>query len=126
VSPLGGALADRYGRKSMLMRALFGGGLSVAFLALAQSPLQLVLLRALQGAASGTVAATTTLVATGTPRENVGTAMGVISSAVALGSAVGPFAGGVAANYIPLRYVFLGGGVLLLIAVVPVIFGVRE
>ena len=126
VSPLWGVLADRYGRKSMLIRAMVGGGLSVAFLAAARSPLELVLLRALQGAASGTVAATTTLVATGTPRENVGRAMGVISSAVALGSAVGPFAGGIAANYVPLRYVFLGGGVLLLIAVVPVIFGVRE
>jgi DHA1 family multidrug resistance protein-like MFS transporter len=126
VSPLWGILADRYGRKSMLMRAMIGGGLSVAFLALARNPLELVVLRALQGAASGTVAATTTLVATGTPRENVGRAMGVISSAVALGSAVGPFAGGVAANYIPLRYVFLGGGVLLLIAVAPVIVGVKE
>jgi len=119
-------LADRYGRKSMLVRAMLGGGLSVALLALARTPLELVLLRALQGAASGTVAATTTLVATSTPRQNVGTAMGVISSAVALGSAVGPFAGGVAANYIPLRYVFLGGGLLLLVAVVPVVLAVRE
>jgi MFS transporter, DHA1 family, multidrug resistance protein len=110
----------------MLMRAMIGGGLSVTFLALARNPLELVLLRALQGAASGTVAATTTLVATGTPREHVGRAMGVISSAVALGSAVGPFAGGLAANYIPLRYVFLGGGALLLIAVVPVVVGVKE
>jgi DHA1 family multidrug resistance protein-like MFS transporter len=126
VSPLWGVLADRYGRKSMLLRAMIGGGLSVAFLAAARTPLELVLLRALQGAASGTVAATTTLVATSTPRENVGRAMGVISSAVALGSAVGPFAGGIAANYLPLRYVFLGGGVLLLIAVVPVLVGVRE
>jgi MFS transporter, DHA1 family, multidrug resistance protein len=126
VSPLWGVLADRYGRKSMLIRAMLGGGLSVAFLALARNPLELVILRGLQGAVSGTVAATTTLVATGTPRENVGRAMGVISSAVALGSAVGPFAGGIAANYFPLRYVFLGGGVLLLVALVPVVVGVKE
>ncbi len=126
VSPLWGVLADRYGRRSMLIRAMLGGGLSVAFLALARNPLELVVLRASQGAVSGTVAATTTLVATGTPREHVGRAMGVISSAVALGSAVGPFAGGIAANYIPLRYVFLGGGILLLVAMVPVALGVRE
>jgi DHA1 family multidrug resistance protein-like MFS transporter len=126
VSPLWGILADRYGRKSMLIRAMLGGGLSVAFLALARNPLELLVLRAFQGAVSGTVAATTTLVATGTPREHVGRAMGVISSAVALGSAVGPFAGGIAANYIPLRYVFLGGGVLLLVALVPVVVGVKE
>ena len=126
VSPIWGILADRYGRKSMLLRAMIGGGLTVAFLALARTPLELLVLRALQGAASGTVAATTTLVATGTPREHVGRAMGVISSAVALGSAVGPLAGGLAANYIPLRYVFLGGGVLLLVAAAPVLIGVRE
>lgn len=126
VSPFWGILADRYGRKSMLLRAMIGGGLSVGLFALARSPLDLLILRILQGAASGTVAASTTLVATGTPRENVGRAMGVLSSAVALGSAVGPLAGGLAANYIPLRYVFLGGGALLLIAVVPVFVGVRE
>ena len=126
VSPIWGILADRYGRKSMLLRAMIGGGLTVAFLALARTPLELLILRALQGAASGTVAATTTLVATGTPREHVGRAMGVISSAVALGSAVGPLAGGLAANYIPLRYVFLGGGVLLLVAAAPVLIGVKE
>ena len=126
VSPLWGVLADRYGRKAMLLRAMLGGGLSVAFIALARSPLELVVLRALQGAVSGTVAATTTLVATGTPRGHVGRAMGVISSAVALGGAVGPFAGGVAANYFPLRYVFLGGGVFLLVALLPVYIGVKE
>src|SRR5207302_9225467 len=55
-----------------------------------------------------------------------GRAMGILSSAVALGSAVGPFAGGIAANYIGLRYVFLGGGALLLVAALPVVVGVRE
>jgi MFS transporter, DHA1 family, multidrug resistance protein len=126
VSPFWGILADRYGRKSMLLRSMLGGGVTVGLFAIAQTPLQVLVFRILQGAASGTVAAATTLVATGTPREHVGRAMGVLSSAVALGSAVGPFAGGLAANYIPLRYVFLGGGLLLLIAVVPVIIGVRE
>jgi MFS transporter, DHA1 family, multidrug resistance protein len=110
----------------MLLRAMIGGGISVALFAVARTPVDLLALRILQGAASGTVAASTTLVATGTPRVSVGRAMGILSSAVALGSAVGPLAGGLAANYIPLRYVFLGGGVLLLIAVVPVAFGVRE
>src|SRR6195256_6812761 len=50
VSPIWGILADRYGRKSMLMRAMLGGGLSVIFLAFARSPLELLILRAFQGA----------------------------------------------------------------------------
>jgi len=119
-------MADRFGRKSMLIRAMVGGGLTVGLIAFAHRPLDVVLLRLLQGAFSGTVAATTTLVATGTPRERVGWAMGLMSSAVALGGAVGPLMGGIAGSYFGLRATFLAGGILLLSAVVPVIFAVHE
>lgn len=126
LSPVWGLLADRYGRKSMLIRAMLGGGLTVGAMAFAQNPIELIGLRLLQGAFSGTVAATTTLVATGTPRDRVAWSMGILSSAVAVGAAVGPFAGGVAASLIGLRSIFLAGGVLLLVSVLPVIFMVRE
>lgn len=126
LSPVWGILADRFGRKSMLIRAMVGGGLMVGAMAFAQTPVELVGLRFLQGAFSGTVAATTTLVATGTPRERVGWSMGILSSAVALGGAVGPFAGGVAAGFLGLRSVFLAGGLLLLVSVLPVVLLVRE
>jgi DHA1 family multidrug resistance protein-like MFS transporter len=43
-----------------------------------------------------------------------------------LGSAVGPAAGGLAANLIGLRAIFLAGGTLLLLAAIPVLFVVRE
>ena len=63
-SPIWGALADRYGRRSMLLRAMVGGGISVGLMGLAQVPWHLVALRFLQGASSGTVAAANALVAT--------------------------------------------------------------
>src|SRR5260370_40482085 len=66
-SPIWGRLADRYGRKPMLVRAMIGGGISVGLMGLAQSALQLTVLRGVQGASSGTVAAATALVATETP-----------------------------------------------------------
>ena len=125
-SPLWGLMADRFGRKPMLIRAMLGGGLTVFMIAFARGPLDVVLLRLVQGAFSGTVAATTTLVATGTPRERVGWAMGLMSSAVALGGAVGPLVGGIAGSYFGLRATFLAGGSLLLLAVVPVILAVKE
>lgn len=125
-SPIWGVLADRYGRKPMLVRAMIGGGVSVGLVGLVRSAVQLTTLRVVQGATSGTVAAATALVAAETPPAQIGWALGILSSAIALGGAVGPAAGGVAANVIGLRAAFIGGGIMLLLAAVPVILVVRE
>ncbi|TMD66787.1 MAG: multidrug efflux MFS transporter [Chloroflexi bacterium] len=124
--PIWGRLADRYGRKPMLVRAMVGGGISVGLMGLAQSALQLTVLRGIQGASSGTVAAATALVATETPAEHLAWGLGILNSAISLGSAAGPAAGGLAANLVGLRAIFLGGGALLLLAMVPVLLAVRE
>jgi DHA1 family multidrug resistance protein-like MFS transporter len=125
-SPIWGILGDRYGRKPMLVRSMVGGALTVGLIYLAQTPEQLVILRLLQGATSGTVAAATSLVAAETPRSKVGWALGVVTSAVALGGAIGPVIGGFAAEVFGLRLVFLGGGIVLLISLVPVLVFVQE
>jgi MFS transporter, DHA1 family, multidrug resistance protein len=125
-SPIWGRLADRYGRKPMLVRAMVGGGISVGLMGLAQSALQLTVLRGIQGASSGTVAAATALVATETPAEHLAWGLGILNSAISLGSAAGPAAGGLAANFVGLRAIFLGGGALLLLATIPVLLSVRE
>jgi len=125
-SPIWGVLGDRYGRKPMLMRSMLGGAITVGLIFFVQTPIQLVALRFVQGATSGTVAAATALVAVETPRQRVGWALGVVTSAVALGSAIGPVVGGLAAAAFGLRLVFLGGGILLLIAMIPVVIIVRE
>lgn len=125
-SPIWGVLGDRLGRKPMLIRSMVGGALTVGLIFLVQTPLQLVILRFLQGATSGTVAAATALVAVETPRNRVGWALGVVTSAVALGGAIGPVVGGFAGAAFGLRVVFLGGGILLLISTIPVFLIVRE
>jgi DHA1 family multidrug resistance protein-like MFS transporter len=125
-SPIWGILGDRYGRKPMLLRSMLGGAITVGLIYFAQNPAELVVLRLLQGATSGTVAAATSLVAAETPRSKVGWALGVVTSAVALGGAIGPVIGGIAAQFIGLRLVFLGGGILLLISLLPVVLIVRE
>jgi DHA1 family multidrug resistance protein-like MFS transporter len=125
-SPIWGVLADRYGRKPMLLRSMVGGALTVGLIFFARSPTDLLILRFLQGATSGTVAAATSLVAAETPRSRVGWALGVVTSAVALGGAIGPVIGGIAAAVFGLRLVFLGGGILLLLSTLPVLLVVRE
>jgi DHA1 family multidrug resistance protein-like MFS transporter len=125
-SPIWGVLGDRFGRKPMLMRSMIGGALTVGLIYFAQTPTELLALRFLQGATSGTVAAATALVAVETPRNRVGWALGVVTSAVALGGAIGPVIGGFAGAVFGLRLVFLGGGVLLLLSLLPVMMIVRE
>lgn len=126
MSPIWGMLADRYGRRAMLLRAMIGGAATVGLMGFARGPIDLVVLRFAQGATAGTVAAATALVATGTPRERVGWALGVLTSAVAVGSALGPLVGGVAASILGVRAIFWSGGVLLAAATLPVVAVVRE
>jgi DHA1 family multidrug resistance protein-like MFS transporter len=125
-SPIWGVLGDRFGRKPMLLRSMVGGAITVGLIYFAQNPTELLALRFLQGATSGTVAAATALVAVETPRSRVGWALGVVTSAVALGGAIGPVIGGVAGAFFGLRLVFLGGGILLLTSTLPVMLVVRE
>lgn len=125
-SPIWGILGDRYGRKPMLIRSMVGGALTVGLIYFAQTPTELLVLRFLQGATSGTVAAATALVAAETPRNKVGWSLGVVTSAVALGGAIGPVIGGVAGAVFGLRLVFLAGGILLLLSTLPVLLIVRE
>jgi MFS family permease len=125
-SPIWGVLGDRFGRKPMLLRSMLGGAITVGLIYFAQNPFQLIALRFLQGATSGTVAAATALVAAETPRSRVGWALGVVTSAVALGGAIGPVVGGLAGDVFGLRLVFLGGGIALLLSIVPVVLIVRE
>ncbi len=125
-SPIWGVLGDRWGRKPMLLRSMVGGAITVGAIFFVQTPIQLVILRLVQGATSGTVAAATALVAVETPRNRVGWALGLVTSAVALGGAIGPVVGGLAGTAFGLRLVFLGGGILLLLSTIPVFIIVRE
>ncbi|MBE0699072.1 MAG: MFS transporter, partial [Anaerolineaceae bacterium] len=77
-APIWGALADRYGRKLMVERAMFGGSFILLLMALVTSAEQLVLLRAIQGLVTGTVSAGNALVASVTPREHAGYGMGLL------------------------------------------------
>jgi len=115
-APIWGSLADRYGRKIMVQRAMFGGAVVMASMGFVQNVWQLVALRAVQGALTGTVSAATTLVASTTPRERSGYALGLLQTAVWTGASVGPVLGGLVADTWGYRSAFWITGVLLMIA----------
>lgn len=124
--PIWGSLSDRYGRKVMVGRAMFGGAVMMTLMGFAQSPLQLTILRAIQGALTGTVAAATTLVATSAPKERTGYALGTLQMAIYFGASVGPLLGGVVADTLGFRAAFYITGGLLLTAGVAVLVFVKE
>jgi MFS transporter, DHA1 family, multidrug resistance protein len=125
-APIWGSLADRFGRKLMVVRSLFGGVIVLLLMAFARSAEELVILRAVQGLITGTVAATNAMVAANAPREHAGYAMGFIQVGLGAGVALGPVIGGVIADGYGYAAAFYVTSVLLLIAGLIVLFWVKE
>jgi len=112
-SPIWGALADRYGRKIMVERAMFGGAVLLALMGLVQNVHQLLALRLLQGAVTGTVTALVALVSTTSPPQKSGYSQGMMRMAFFCGVAVGPIVGGAVSDSFGYRFSFLVAGVLI-------------
>src|SRR5699024_3244043 len=125
-SPIWGALADRKGRKPMLLRAQFASFVTIGLAALVVSPMQMLGLRVIEGALAGTVAAATALVAVTMPKERLGYGLGLIQTAVFSGAAVGPLIGGVLADQIGYRWTFGVASLMLLGAGLITLFFVQE
>lgn len=114
-SPIWGKLADRYGRKPMILRASGWLGLIMIGMSFAQSVWHLVVLRLLQGCLSGFQAAVIPLIAQETPREHSGWAMGMFFTAQVTGGLLGPLIGGMISELIGIRHSFLLMGSLCLL-----------
>lgn len=125
-SPVWGAVADRYGRKLMVQRAMFGGAIILFMMGFVRTAEELVLLRTIQGLVTGTVSAANALVAASAPRTRSGFAMGVLLVGLTTGIAIGPLIGGVLADAFGYRLTFVLTGVLLLFSGLLVLFGVHE
>lgn len=125
-SPLWGAIADRYGAKLMVERAMFGGAALFGVISFAGRVEQLLILFVVLGCFTGVNTAIVTLVSGIAPRDRLGTAIGACQTGVFAGVSVGPALGGVLADALSYRVGIRGGGALLLLAGVIVLAGIRE
>jgi DHA1 family multidrug resistance protein-like MFS transporter len=113
-APLWGLLADKRGRKPMLLRAQLAAFCTIGLMGLATEPWHLLALRMIEGALTGTVVAATALVATSMPKERLGFGLGLIQTAVFSGSALGPLVGGLLADSLGYRVTFgIASGMML-------------
>ncbi len=125
-APIWGIVADRRGRKLMVLRAMFMASFTVSLMSLAQSPWHLLGLRFLEGGFTGTVAASTTLVASTTPRHRRGFALGMMQTAVFSGASAGPLIGGILADQLGYRPTFVVAGLLIFASAFIVLTQVQE
>jgi len=125
-TPIWGYFGDRHGRKLMVMRASFGLALTTLVMGFATSASQLLLLRILQGAISGFIAAAVALIASTAPREKMGYALGTLQTAVPSGTIIGPLVGGALSDLIGPRNIFFVTCGFNLLAGIVVWLTVRE
>ena len=126
VAPLWGRLGDRYGRKSMLVRASLGMAVAMSLTGLAQNIWQLVLLRVLIGFAGGYSSGSTILVAMQTPKDRSGWALGTLAAGIMAGNLVGPLAGGALPPLIGIRNTFLLAGAVIFVSFLATALLIKE
>lgn len=126
IAPVWGRLADRYGRKPMMVRASLVMTFTMGGLAFVPNVFWLLVLRILNGLFSGYVPNSTALIASQAPKNCSGYALGTLATGVIGGSLVGPLLGGVLAEILGIRQVFLLVGFILLICNLMTIFLVKE
>lgn len=126
VSPMWGSLADRKGRKLMLLRASLGMAIAILLQAYATNVWQLFLLRGLMGLTSGYIPNAMALVASQVPRERSGWAISTLSTAQISGVIGGPLMGGFLADHVGLRAVFFITALLLMVSFLVTFFLIKE
>ena len=125
-SPFWGGLADRKGRKIMLLRSALGMAIIMALMGVAQNVWQFLILRALLGLLGGFIPNANALIATQIPRHKSGWALGTLSTGGVSGALLGPLAGGLLADSYGLRPVFFITASVLFLCFIVTLICIRE
>lgn len=112
-APFWGRIADKRGRKITLIRSSFGMALCNILIAFQTTPEGVVLIRLIQGLVSGFYSASITLIASESPIERTGWALGLLASANLAGSLIGPLLGGYIADTVGIRNDFIIVGIIM-------------
>jgi len=125
-APLWGIIADKKGRKIMLLRASLGMAVAMGLMGFVTNVWQLVALRALQGVFAGFISNAQALVASQTPRKYSGRALSTLITGAVSGQLFGPVIGGFLAQLFSIRNTFFITAGLLMGAFLLSLFFVQE
>ncbi len=126
LAPMWGKLADLYGRKPILIRASLGMAVTMSLIGTVQNVWQLVALRLLAGLLGGYSSGAVVLVATQTPKDRSGWALGTLSTGAMAGALVGPLIGGALPSLIGVRETFYLAGGVIFVAFLATCFLIKE
>lgn len=121
-----GILADKFGRRLMLLRASYCAAFLYPLLVFAPSYLILLSIRFVAAFFSGTVNPAQTLLVTNTPEDKHGFVLGTLSTSIWSGHMAGYMLGGVIAEYLGYTEAFLCCGLMYLTSGIIVQIFVRE
>ena len=125
INPLWGSIADHYGRKIMILRAMLGMGTFMTLAAFAPSPMWFAFLLCCVAIFNGSSAAGMALIVGNTPPARLGRALALVQTGMLIGQTSGPALGALLAAYVPHTHwlywisgaMMLTGGFLVLIFV---------
>ncbi|APB32239.1 multidrug efflux MFS transporter [Vagococcus teuberi] len=126
VAPLWGSLADRKGRKIMMIRAAAGMTITMGSLAFVPNVFWLLFMRFCNGLLSGYVPNATAMIASQAPKDKNGMALGTLATGAVAGSLIGPSLGGLLAETVGIKNVFLVTGSILFVTTMLTIFFIHE
>ena len=126
MAPVWARVADRYGRKLMVVRSLTFFIVTMAAMAYVTRPWQVLALRAALGFFAGYGPIAMTMAAESAPPEQMASALGWVQTSQRLGPALGPVLGGVLAQTVGLREAFLIAAGIYALALGLVVAGYRE
>jgi MFS transporter, DHA1 family, tetracycline resistance protein len=113
VSPLHGALSDRFGRRPLILISNFGLGLDYILMALAPNLWWLFVGRVISGISAASIATSYAYVADVTPAELRAARFGMLGVAFGAGFVFGPALGGLAGNIDPRLPFWIAAGLNL-------------
>lgn len=126
MAPYWGALADHVGQRKMAIRAGYGLTLTYFLTGACQDVYQLVGVRILCGLVAGFVPACMSMASSSLPESRMGWGMGLMQTALASGSVMGPLMGGYMASWFGMRMSFYVGSLALFAATTAVMLVVKD